>query len=288
MATLRPLTVPDTAPLFPALHGELLRLLRALDADDWERPTVAGRWRVRDVAMHLLDGDLRTLAAHRDGHRLAAEQPVERYADVLALIQGLNASGVAYGQRLSPQLLADLLEVSGRWMSAFVAALDPDAPALFAVAWAGEAVSDNRLDTAREYTERWHHQMQIRTAVGGGADAATSPEVLLADRYLTPLLDTAVRALPHGYRSVAATEGTAVVIALSDRPWTRTLRRESDSWVLYAGDDEGPAVRATTSPDALWRHFFNALPADVARAAFQVEGSSALLEPFWTARSVMV
>lgn len=287
MATPRPLTVPDTAPLFPPLHAELIRLLRALGPHDWERPTVAGRWRIRDVAMHLLDGELRTLAAHRDGHQLATEQPVESYGDVLALIQRLNGSGVAFGHRLSPQLLVDLLEVSGRWMSAFVGTLDPDAPALFPVAWAGESVSGNRLDTAREYTERWHHQMQIRTAVDGGSPA-TGAEVLLADRFLTPLLDTAVRALPHAYRSVTAPEGTTVAIALSDRPWIRTLRRESDRWVLYAGVHESAAVRAIASAETLWRHFFNALPPDVTRTAFQVEGNSALLEPFWSARSVMV
>jgi len=47
----------DTAPLFPDLHAELLALLRALELEDWERPAVAGAWRVRDVAAHLLDGE---------------------------------------------------------------------------------------------------------------------------------------------------------------------------------------------------------------------------------------
>jgi hypothetical protein len=153
------LAPPETVHLFPQLHAQLLTLLRALQPADWERPTVAGAWRVRDVAAHLLDGELRTLAAHRDGHLLSSDGPVSSYADVVALIQRLNATGVEFGQRLSPALLTDLLEVTGRWMSAFVATLDPDAPALFAVAWAGETESNNRFDTAREYTERWHHQM---------------------------------------------------------------------------------------------------------------------------------
>jgi hypothetical protein len=284
---LPPLAVPDTTPLFPALHAELIRLLRSLGSPDWERSTVAGKWRVRDVAMHLLDGELRTLGAHRDGHQLRTGKPVESYADVLSLIQELNASGVSYGHRLSPRMLVDLLEVSGRWMSAFVMTLDPDAPALFAVAWAGESVSNNRLDTAREYTERWHHQMQIRTAVGAGS-AETAPEVLLADHYLSPLLDTAVHVLPHVYRSIDAPDGTAVAVALGDRPWVRTLRRENGRWMLYAGGDEGSVVRVTASADTLWRHFFNALPPEVTRSAFQVEGDTSLLEPFWTARSVMV
>ena len=36
---------------------------------------------------------------------------------------------------------------------------------------AGEAVSANWFDVAREFTERWHHQQQIRLAIGGPADA---------------------------------------------------------------------------------------------------------------------
>ena len=44
------MTAIDTAPLFGPLHAELLALLRGLSADDWQRPTVAGRWLVRDVA----------------------------------------------------------------------------------------------------------------------------------------------------------------------------------------------------------------------------------------------
>ena len=55
MPVLAPLPPLDAAPLFPDLHAELLALLRALDPADWERPTVAGAWRVRDVAAHLLD-----------------------------------------------------------------------------------------------------------------------------------------------------------------------------------------------------------------------------------------
>jgi hypothetical protein len=286
--TIRPLEVPDTAPLFPALHAELVRFLRALSPADWERATVAGAWRVRDVAMHLLDGDLRTLAAHRDGHFLAPKAPVESYSDVLSLIQELNAGGVAFGRRLSPNLVTDLLEVTGRWVSDFVAALDPDGAALFPVAWAGEDISDNRMDTAREYTERWHHQMQMRTALDDEADDVRAAQVLLSPRFVMPLLDTSVRVLPHAYRAVRAPEGTAIVVALSDGPWVRTLRREGDGWLLFEGESEGAAARASSSVGTLWRHFFNALQPEEARRVFQVEGTAALLDAFWSARSVMV
>jgi uncharacterized protein (TIGR03083 family) len=262
-----------------------LALLHALEPVDWERPTVAGAWRVRDVVAHLLDGELRTLAAHRDGHKPSTEAPAGSYEDILMLIQRLNAEGVAFAARLSPRLLTDLLGVTGRWMSTFVASLDPDAPALFSVAWAGEAQSDNRSDTAREYTERWHHQMQIRAALGERG----RPEVLLAPKFLVPLLETSVRVLPYAYRMVPAPEGTSVVLRVASDPqlaWT--LRRDGGSWRLFGGDIAEPTARVTASPDALWRRFFNALPASEAPRAVAAEGRQELLAPLVHARSVMV
>lgn len=285
MPTLAPLTALDTAPLFPELHAELLALLRALDPADWERPTVAGSWRVRDVAAHLLDGELRTLAAHRDGHMLSADGPVDTYEDVLALIHRLNASGVAFGARLSTRLLTDLLEVTGRWMSDLVASLDPDAPALFAVAWAGEAESDNRFDTAREYTERWHHQMQIRAAVGRRG----RPELLLSPKYLAPLLETSVRVLPHAYRDLSAPDGTTVTLRLAgDAALAWTLRREGGRWRLYRGEPERPTARVSAEADVLWRLFYNALPPGEASGALAIDGPRELVAPLLDARSVMV
>ena len=54
--------------LFRELHGHLLVLLRSLTSDDWHRPTVCSAWCVKDIASHLLDGDLRRLSIQRDGY----------------------------------------------------------------------------------------------------------------------------------------------------------------------------------------------------------------------------
>jgi hypothetical protein len=59
--------VIDTRHLFRPVSGELAMLLRGLPADAWRRPTIAGRWLVRDVVAHLLDTTLRRLSFHRDG-----------------------------------------------------------------------------------------------------------------------------------------------------------------------------------------------------------------------------
>jgi hypothetical protein len=49
MPALEPLPPRYVADLFAPLHAELITLLRGLSAEDWERPTVAGAWRVRMI-----------------------------------------------------------------------------------------------------------------------------------------------------------------------------------------------------------------------------------------------
>lgn len=55
MSQHKPLPPIFTAHLFPKLEGMLIELLRSLAPDDWERQTVSPRWKVKDVAAHLLD-----------------------------------------------------------------------------------------------------------------------------------------------------------------------------------------------------------------------------------------
>ena len=50
------LTPIYTADLFPAVHAELIGVLRSLDEGDWTRPTIAKPWRVRVSASTLFDG----------------------------------------------------------------------------------------------------------------------------------------------------------------------------------------------------------------------------------------
>jgi uncharacterized protein (TIGR03083 family) len=279
---MEPLTPFDTPALFPGLHAELIGLLRGLDDADWERQTVAGAWRVHDVAAHLLDGDLRKLSGGRDGHRLPIDRPISSFEDIVRLIDGQNASGVEYARRLSPRVMTDLLEVTGRWVSDYVAALPPTGEAPHSVAWAGEMRSENWMDTGREYTERWHHQAQIRDAVGAPG--------LLQRRWLQPLLDLSVRALPRAYAEVPAPEGTAIVLQVQaeDAGHTWSLVREASAWTVFRGAAPDETARVTMDADTAWKLLYHALPADAVRARIAVEGDAALVEPLLRARSVMV
>ena len=184
---VQPLPPCHTATLFRPLSRELHDLLFDLSADDWLRPTVASEWRVRDVAAHLLDGQWRRLSAQRDAHQPPPDRIIKSDRDLAGFINAFNAGGVAYGARLSTRVLTDLLDLSGRQVAEVFGALDPHAPALYGVSWAGEQVSENWMDVGREYTERWHHQMQIR-------DAVAAPPTLLEARWYRPLLELSVRA----------------------------------------------------------------------------------------------
>lgn len=283
-----PLLVTD---LFPGLHRELMDLLRGLQEEDWNRPTVARRWRVRDIAAHLLDVDLRRLSLHRDRGQLPPpDPPIEGYDGLVRYIDHLNAVWVEAAQRISPRMLVEFLSVTGPQVASFFATLDPFEPAPISVAWAGEEVSENWFDVAREYTERWHHQAQIRDAVGAPG--------LLSRRWLHPLLAASVRALPHAYRHVGdvgdreAPEGGAVVLDVTGEAGdTWTLLRRAAGWELFQGEDpvSGPALcRLTLSGDTAWRLLYNALSPEEATTRIEVTGDRALAEPLLRTRSVMV
>src|SRR6185503_4177097 len=142
-------------------------LLGRLDAKDWHRPTVAGTWRVRDIAAHILDGCLRRLSFHRD--RLPPpppDRPFDNERDFVEFINELNRSWVTVAARLSPRVLTDLLSQTVTALADFVEQIPLDSPGRFPVSWAGEDwLSPAWFDIGRDFTELWHHQAQVRLAV---------------------------------------------------------------------------------------------------------------------------
>lgn len=281
MTDMNSLGTCETAPLFRPLSDELVGLLRQLSAQDWLRPTVAGTWRVKDVAAHLLDGQLRKISAQRDAHLVSPGHPIQSDRDLARFINALNAGGVSYGARLSARLITDLLEITGAWVAGIVTALDPDAPAVFPVSWAGEQVSANWMDTGREYTEHWHHQMQIRDAVG-------RPR-LIAPRWLEPLLDISVRALPSAYAATTAPAGTTVTVQVTgETTGTWSVVRETDRWQVKRGRPPTPDASVTIAADDVWRLFYNALSGEAVAQRVLVEGNADLAAPLLRARSVVV
>ena len=271
----------DVVGLFPEINAELVSLLRGLGDADWERPTAAGAWRVKDVAAHLLDGDVRRLSFQRDGMPVPPpDVPIQGYADLVGFLNRLNAEWVQAARRISPRLLTDLLETTGAEVARLFAGLDPSGPALFSVAWAGEERSENWFDLAREYTERWHHQQQIRDAVGAPG--------LTGRKWLFPVLDAFLRALPHAYREVPAEEGTAIAVEITGEAggeWT--LVREGEGWRLYLGAPESPSTRVRMDQDTAWRRMTKGLTRDQTAERSEIVGESRLGEPMLGMLAVM-
>lgn len=273
----------ESAALFPELDAQLIPLLRGLSEEDWARPAV-GSWTVKDVAAHLLDTAIRRLSFDRDRlPPVPPDRPIGGYGDLVDFLNDLNHVWVKAMQRMSPRLLTDFLERTGAELSAHLAGLDPSAPALFPVAWAGEEASESWFDVAREYTERWHHQQQIREAVGASG--------LTSRRLMHPVLDAFLRGLPHAYREVEAEEGAAVAVVIEGEAggeWA--LLRRGGRWRLYEGapvDPHGPGARVRMSQDTAWRRMTKGITREQAAERSEVTGDRRLGEPVFGMLSVM-
>lgn len=270
----------EVVELFPELDAQLIPLLRGLSDEDWARPAV-GSWTVKDVAAHLLDTAIRRLSFDRDRLPPAPpDRPIDGYGDLVGFLNDLNHVWVKAMRRMSPRLLTDFLEKTGAELSEHLAGLDPSGPALFSVAWAGEETSESWFDVAREYTERWHHQQQIREAVGAPG--------LTSRRLMHPVLDAFLRALPHAYRSVEAEEGTTIAVEIAGEAggeWA--LAREGGRWRLYEGVPEAPKARVRMDQDTAWRRMTKGITREQAAERSEVTGERSLGEPVFEMISVM-
>jgi hypothetical protein len=202
------------------------------------------------------------------------DRPIESHDHLVTYLNDLNAQFVAAARRLSPQVLIDLLAFTGPKVYATLAALDANAASAYPVSWAGERRSANWFDIGREYTERWHHQQQIRDAVG--ASPLTSRE------WLHPVLDIFIRALPFQYRDTPAADGDAISITVSGQAGgTWTLVRGADSWELFEGPPAASRSLVIISQDDAWRLFTKGMHGEVAESRAVVEGDAELAAPFF-------
>jgi uncharacterized protein (TIGR03083 family) len=263
---LRPVERVHVLHLFAEERVKLLELLRNLSAEQWNRPTVCPGWSVGDIARHLLGDDLGRLSRVRDGFREGSQaRPGE---NLVELVNRLNEQWVTALRRLSPNVVCDLLEVTGEWTQAYFAALDLEAIGS-PVSWAGPDPAPVWLDLAREYTERWHHQQQMRDAVG-------APE-LSSRRIFAPVLSTFVFAMPWTYRSVVADESATVTLQITGEAggeWT--LQREDNAWRLYAGSPEYPTARVTLDQSIAWRLYTKGMTISEAEPHARIDGDAHL------------
>jgi len=256
------------APLLRRVDEKLIELLLSLRTSEWDAQTVAPRWQVRDVAAHLLDTVLRKLSMVRDSW-FVENVDIRSPRDLVALVNRLNQEGVTVYRRLSPPVLIDMMKLACEQSASFHESLDPFAPAAFGVSWAGETRSPNWFDTARELTERWHHQQQIRVATD-------RPGIMTPELY-HPVLDCFLRGLPHLYRDTDAASGTVVLIEIAgDCGGHWFLAKQSVKWELVRQGPADPATRVTIPQEIAWRVFTKGIDRDLARQQIKIEGDPVL------------
>jgi uncharacterized protein (TIGR03083 family) len=262
----------DTRGLFGAERRDLLVLLDQLTADEWAAASPAHGWTVKDVAAHLLDGDLGRLSRDRD-RDLTGLLPVggsaREFADALA---AKNQRWVDAARQLSSRLIRDLLVFSTGQLHTWAQNVDLLAPRQ--VSWASDQPVPAWLDLARELTETWVHHQQIRGATGRSTSTSRLPMVLR----------TFVWALPHQYRAQAA-PGTTVIVDLDTGGRWRLVGGPPRRWTLEEGAVGQPAAHVAFTAEAAWRSFTGAgVPPDGVRCT----GPEDLTEPVLSVRGIII
>ena len=256
--------------LLPVLDEKLINLLHSLTPEEWHKPTIAPLWNVKDIAAHLLDGNIRSLSIVRDKYYGDKPGDIASYSELVGYLNRLNADWVKACKRLSPTVLIALLEQTGREYYSLVNSLDMWAEAAFPVAWAGEETSANWFHIAREYTEKWIHQQQIRDAVGKSNDDIMKTELF------HPFIATFMCGLPYTYRDVKADTGTSVSVVVEgvDDEWH--INRTDEGWVLRKETRLEPDARLTIDKDTAWRLFSKGITPESAAAKVKIEGDQNL------------
>ena len=242
----------ETLDLFPELTSELVKLLKGIRMTDWNKPSPIKGRTVKDLVSHLIDSSLRRLSIQRDKYTSkSVKADIKSYADLVDYIQHLNKEWMKTTERLSPQIILELLEYSEGQLYDFFKTLDPEGKAIFSVQWAGEEESKNWFDIAREYTEKWHHQMQIRLAL--------NKPLLMDKKFTEPLYDTFMLGLPHLYREMKNyPAGDTIMITLTgnlNKTWL--LEKQEDKRILTDKLEKEANTKIRFSEKDAWIIFTN-------------------------------
>lgn len=260
------------ASVIRQVDHHLIELLASLPATEWELPTIAPGWSVRDVAAHLLDTALRRLSMGRDGCRVE-KVDIRSHQDVIELVNRLNREGVTVYRRLSPPVLIALMQWACTQAADYHESLDPFAAAGIGVSWAGEMTSLVWFDVARELTERWHHQQQIRLATNRLVSGIMTPDLYY------PVLDTFLRGLPYAYRDVTAPVDSAILVEIAgDCGGHWCLLRSDGRWQIASELPSAIAAKVTIPQSIAWRVFTKGIDRASARSQMTIQGDMALAE----------
>jgi uncharacterized protein (TIGR03083 family) len=272
----------NTLHLFPGERAALLDLLRELSPAEWAAPTICPGWTVKDVAAHLLGDDVGRLSGGRDGFAnpdFATGLDISTLPGLIAAIDRQNAIWVEGMRRLSPRLLIEFLELTGTLTNDYFATLDLAAMGM-AVDWVGPEPAPVWLDVAREYTERWVHQQQIRDAVGRPG--------LNERHWFAPVLETFVLGVPRALRGALAADGATMRLVISGEAGGSWLaRNDNGRWRLVL--DNGITADASVELDQeiAWRLFTKGIASDEAKMVAGISGDPTIAHRVFDTVSIL-
>ena len=165
-----------------AEHDDLRAILADIPAEDWERPTPAAGWTVRDQISHLAYFDSAAWLAMVDPDAFRAAR-----AEALADIEKFVAATLSYGEGISGAELLDRFTEERRSLVEAARSM----PQGVRIPWYGPDMSVPSKITAR-IMETWAHGQDVADALG----VTRRP----TDR-IRHVCDIGIRARPFSYRS---------------------------------------------------------------------------------------
>lgn len=238
---------------------------------------MARLWKVKDVASHMLDTTLRNLSTSRDGYHGEPPGNIHSYRDLVDYLNGLNMQWTRATKRLSPEVLISLLELTLPQYRAHLQTLNPFDRAIYSVAWAGQETSQNWFHIAREYTEKFLHQQQIRDAVG-------KPGLMTQELFL-PFLNTFMYALPVTFKSVKAPQGTVVSVTVTGDVGGQWSIIKEDEWTFTEKATSDATLRIPA--DIAWKLFSRSLRPEQVLPHVEISGNEQLAKQALEMVSVM-
>ena len=165
-----------------AEHDDLRAILAGIPAEDWDRPTPAAGWTVRDQISHLAYFDSAAWLAMVDPDAFRAAR-----AEAVADIEKFVAATLSYGDGIPGSELLDRFTEERRSLVEAARAM-PDG---VRIPWYGPDMSVPSKITAR-IMETWAHGQDVADALG----VTRQP----TDR-IRHVCDIGIRARPFSYRS---------------------------------------------------------------------------------------
>ncbi len=263
-----------TNELLKDCDEQLYKILLSVEPNVWTRIAAYEEWTVKDVFSHLVDVTSRRLSLGRDELNLPPDAPITSYDELVGFIDRLADEWVTVTRRISPRVLLTLFKTLKNELYDYFISCDPFGEGI-PVAWAGENHSANWFDQAREYTEHWIHQQQIR--------AALSLSPIQRREHWEAVMDVSIRCLPTAYQNIVFPEGTALGITVTGEvSKDYCLVREALNWKLYSGKDERANAQCVFTASELCFGLTG-----LADMKFSSDGNAQFLAPLKTARAFM-